>query len=1202
MTRPPADLGRIAVGREADRLTPEPDRDRFTALAKEERSASTIEGILDVASAAPALQALQTRLERGGVLLCQGVDPAAHAFLCGVLRRLLPAYSIVLVSEGLKVQERLQDDLETWLDDGGKPPAKPLFYPAWETLPHEERHPHSDVVSERLEVLAALLETRDEGRPCFINTTVGALLQKTFPPDFFKSRARRVGRGDTLPPLDLVEWLEDQGYDSEAQVTQKGELAMRGGILDFFPFTSPWPVRLEFFGDEIESLRLFDPATQVSREEIAEIVIPPGGEFGLLKKMVESKEAPPLATLLDYFSVRTIFILRDPGGLEAQAEHYASQIPEGDPFFVPWVTVREMIRDRASAVLALCGKDEDLLLAYPPSRSDAAEEGRGSGAGACEEEMIRIPIENLDVFRPLDARATEPEVAQEQRRLFFGQLHRWLRQGYHASVLCNTEGEQQRFGEIWEEFKPREGGAPGESLAVGLGALERGFIFEDARLVVVADAEIFGRLKSRRPRRLKSPHAAAANSAFDINFSEIEEGDFVVHLQHGIGRFLGLKLLPAAPVEEGAAGEAPPLEEFLAIEYAPQTPGWPAPKLYVPLNQSYLVGKYVGAGQANPPLNVMGSARWGRAKAQAEEAVQDLAAEFLAIQAARAARPGHAFQPDTTWQREFESAFPFQETPGQMRAIEDTKRDMELPAPMDRLVCGDVGFGKTEVAIRAAFKAVMDGKQTAILAPTTVLAQQHFNTFRERMADFPVRIELLCRFRTRAEQKKVMEGLAAGSVDIVIGTHRLLQADAAFKDLGLVVIDEEQRFGVVHKEKFKRMRRMVDVLTLSATPIPRTLYMALTGARDLSTIETPPQDRLPVETIVAPYDERLIRDAIQREINRGGQVFFLHNRVLDIEETAGRLRSLLPAARIVTGHGQMESDELEDVMARFVNGDADVLLSTTIIESGLDIPNANTIIIDRADRFGLSDLYQLRGRVGRHKHQAYAYLLLPRQGAVLDQARKRISALRQYSTLGSGFKIAMRDLEIRGAGNLLGAEQSGHITAVGFDLYCQLLKRAVAAFKGEKVETRREVSLQLDFLALSPGEESSAPAVSGGRAAAYISRAFIPDTRHRVEIYRKLAQAANMADLAGLRREVEDRFGRVPSSIELLWLVTEMKLLASDKGVTVVESRGDRLMLTRNKDFIMVGGKFPRLQKKSAAGKLNEIRGILGSLTTSPPR
>jgi len=546
------------------------------------------------------------------------------------------------------------------------------------------------------------------------------------------------------------------------------------------------------------------------------------------------------------------------------------------------------------------------------------------------------------------------------------------------------------------------------------------------------------------------------------------------------------------------------------------------------------------------------------------------------------------------------------------------------------LICGDVGYGKTEVAIRAAFKAVMGGKQVAILVPTTVLAQQHFNTFRERMADYPVRVELLSRFRPARDQKRVIAQLAQGGVDIVIGTHRLVQRDIVFKDLGLVIIDEEQRFGVMHKERFKLLRQLVDVLTLSATPIPRTLYLALTGARDMSTIETPPQDRLPVETIVAQYDERVIRDAIQREINRQGQVFYLHNRVYDIESVALKLKTLVPHARLLIGHGQMHADDLEKVMTQFVNGEADVLLSTTIIESGIDIPNANTIIIDRADRFGLSDLYQLRGRVGRYKHQAYAYLLLPRHAGLLVDARKRISAIKQYSSLGSGFKIAMRDLEIRGAGNLLGAQQSGHITAVGFDLYCQLLKQSVGALKGQKVKPRVEVQTRIDFIVSDPAEaiteevavaevrnpreemvvnvpretatyeewptDEPERSVPIRRTPAYLPLNYITDSRQRIEVYRKLAQITEKSALDKLGRELRDRFGPLPDAVDTLLQLSELKVLASDKAVTIIETKDDKLMLTRNGDLITFGGRLPRLTKKEARARLKEIKKLLLAL------
>ncbi len=1049
------------------------------------------------------MQSLLRRLEAGGALACAGVSRAAQPFVAALLRQAFPTRPIVIVTDGLKTQETFQQDLETWTsqfkvqgskfkvgsDSTTPTPHSALrtphfFYPSWEILPHESRLPHADVISERLETLVALSEfsaNKNQTAPLVIANVV-ALLQRTFTADTLKARTRTLNRGDRIEPLDLVEWLEEQGYEPEAQVTQKGEIALRGGILDVFPLTSPWPVRLEFFGDELESLRHFDPITQVSRDPITTITFPPGGELGILKQVrsaergVRNEAWSELATLLDYLPPATIFIICEPERISDHARLYAEQVPANDAFFLPWADFREQILAKGMTLLDVAEVAESAfgIAANETDAEPVAEEivleiVNEPPANLASEELA-LNFASLETFRPLGPQAPEPQIAEAQRREFFAQLHRWSRQGYAVHVACNNDGERQRFLEIWRDY----GFDSSTTLFMLLGALSRGFIYDDAKLVVVTDAEIFGRYKVQRPRRLKSPHAQATRSALDIDFTEFEEGDFVVHLQHGIGRFQGLKVLPITAGRKNAdAMAADSGQECLVIEYASGDPGQAAPKLYVPVTEAHLVSKYVGAGKARPQLNTLGGTRWAKAKAQAERAVRDVASELLAIQAARESQAGHAFIPDTPWQREFESAFLYEETRDQLKAINETKSDMERPKPMDRLICGDVGFGKTEVAIRAAFKAVMDGRQVAVLVPTTVLAQQHFNTFRERMADYPVRVELLSRFRTPKERKKVVQDLPAGAVDIVIGTHRLLQADIAFKDLGLVVIDEEQRFGVLHKEKFKQIRRLVDVLTLSATPIPRTLYLALTGARDMSTIETPPQDRLPVETIVAQYDERLIRDAIQRELNRGGQVFFLHNRVGTIEVVAQKLRALVPHARIIVGHGQMEGDALEEVMTTFINGEADVLLSTTIIESGLDIPNANTILIDRADRFGLSDLYQLRGRVGRYKHQAYAYLLLPRHAGLLADARKRITALKQYSTLGSGFKIAMRDLEIRGAGNMLGPEQSGQITAVGFDLYCQLLKQSVAALKGETVKRRVEVQVRFDFIALSPGEETA---------------------------------------------------------------------------------------------------------------------------------
>lgn len=1120
------------------------------------------------------MQSLRERVEQGEPLSFSAISPAAQPFFAVLLRHLFPERPVVVVTDNLKTQELFQQDIETWVAEcnrAGESIGRALFFPAWEVLPHEARLPHVDVVSERLETLVGLASHP----PPIVVTSVTALLQKTFHAAEIARRTRTLRKGESLDPLDLVEWLEAQGYEPEAQVTQKGDISLRGGILDLWPLTSPWPARLEFFGNELESLRHFDPITQISRDEpksIDKLVIPPGGELGVLKADAQL----PVASLLEYLPSGAIFLLSEPDVLQAQAERYAEQVPSDDRFFISWDDFRAEIKARGAVSIEASETENGLVENFVAGVPDFT--GKDPMAW-----------QSLDVFRPIGDHRPEPHIAEAQRREFFSQIHRWLRQDYSVHLFCNNDGEKQRFQEIWWEY----GLGNVEAMSLHVGAMARGFLFEPAKVAVVTDAEIFGRYKAQRPRRLKSPHAQSSKSLLDINFSELADGDYVVHLQHGIGRYLGLSALPAALGQKQVGDNtqvAASGEECLVIEYAASDPLQPAPKLYVPVSESHLVSKYVGAGRSRPPLNTLGGTRWAKTKALAQEAVRDLAGEMLSIQAVRSTQAGLAFPPDAPWQREFEGSFLYEETPDQMNAIIATKRDMETAKPMDRLICGDVGYGKTEVAIRAAFKAALAGKQVAILVPTTVLAQQHFNNFRERMADYPLRIELLSRFRTRRDQARVIRELAAGSVDIVIGTHRLVQSDVVFKDLGLVVIDEEQRFGVLHKEKFKRLRTMIDVLTLTATPIPRTLYLALAGARDMSTIETPPQDRLPVETLVAQYDERLIREAIQRELNRGGQVFYLHNRVVDIEAVAAKLRTLVPQARIAVGHGQMHADQLEEVMTTFVNGQTDVLLSTTIIESGLDIPNANTIIIDRADRFGLSDLYQLRGRVGRFKHQAYAYLLLPRHAGLLTDARKRINAIKQYSSLGSGFKIAMRDLEIRGAGNLLGPEQSGHIAAVGFELYCQLLKQSVSALKGDKVAPRLNVNTRLDFLSVNADEATKE------KPAACFPARYIPEARQRIEIYRKLAQANDAPSLRALKDELRDRFGPLPEPVELALKVADLRIIAAQKNVTLIETQEDKLMLTRNNDFVMAGGKFPRMTKKTARARLDEIKKLLLAL------
>ncbi|MDA1006080.1 MAG: transcription-repair coupling factor, partial [Verrucomicrobia bacterium] len=677
-----------------------------------------------------------------------------------------------------------------------------------------------------------------------------------------------------------------------------------------------------------------------------------------------------------------------------------------------------------------------------------------------------------------------------------------------------------------------------------------------------------------RLRRLEDQRTQSA--ATELN--ELSEDDLVVHADYGVGRFVG--------VTKNDQGD-----DELSVEYRDGA------TLHVPIDQSHLVSRYVGVGGKPPSLSRLGDGRWSKLRQSAERAIRDYAALLLRTHAEREAENGYSHPPDSKWMWEFENSFPYSETTDQLRAISEVKSDMETPRAMDRLICGDVGFGKTEVAIRAAFKAVTGGKQVAILVPTTVLAEQHWRTFRERMSDFPIRVDLLNRFRKPSEVRETIEGLANGSVDIVIGTHRLLSSDVHYQNLGLAIVDEEQRFGVRHKELFKQRFRQIDLLTLSATPIPRTLYFSLMGVRDMSTINTPPANRIPVHTSICPYDERIIRDVLRRELEREGQVFFLHNRVKSIEKVRDRIQKLVPDARILVGHGQMERDELEEVMHTFVDGRADILLATTIIESGIDIPNANTILIDRADRFGLADLYQLRGRVGRANRRAYAVLMLPPDLIAGGDARKRINAIQQYTALGSGFKIAMRDLEIRGAGSLLGTKQSGHIAAVGFDLYCQLLRQSVEQLSGKRVSRRSSVVLRADILCLS---ETRAASAAAGQLPAYVPSSYISDSKQRIAAYRELASLANREELTALETRWRDRYGRLPAEVLNLVEVSKIRIEASQAGAELVEIKGDRLMVQRNGGYLMLDGRrFPRLSSGKPGPMLREAVSWLESLNRS---
>ena len=897
--------------------------------------------------------------------------------------------------------------------------------------------------------------------------------------------------GQEIPLEELIGWLEKRSFDEHPQIFQRGQFARRGGILDFFPTQLSHPIRIEFFGDEIESIREFSVETQTTKRKLESVDIRKESEMG------------------------------------------------GD-LLSSWLNPDDLI-------IALDEDDREIaaiLISDGPNEHWSADLHPSPAAGFEAGDFV---------------------VAESSRALFLEQLNEWSREGWQIGLVAPSKAERYRFLEILECNET--------DFIFVEGRLTKGFVAPNQKLVVLSTLEIFGR-QHLPGIRGKEKLSHQRNAAAIAGVHELNEGDFVVHADYGIGEFIGL-----IDGEEG--------QEELGIEYQDGA------TLHVPIDQSHLVARYVGIGGGKPRPNKLGDKKWKKARIRAEAAVMDYAAQLLRLQAERDAKTGHGHSPDGQWMQEFEASFPFIETPDQQQAIEDTKIDMESPRPMDRLICGDVGFGKTEVAIRAAFKAVTGGTQVAILAPTTVLAQQHWRTFKARMSDYPIEIKLLTRLQSPAEIRDTVEGLRDGKVDIVIGTHRLLSTGIDYQKIGLLVVDEEQRFGVRHKEILKERFRLIDVLTLSATPIPRTLYLSLMGARDMSTIDTPPPNRLPVQTSICAYDERLIRNAIRRELTRGGQVFFLHNRVATIAGMKERIQSLVPEAKVVIGHGQMDRENLELVMHQFVEGKADVLLATTIIESGIDIPNANTILIDRADRFGLADLYQLRGRVGRAGRRAYALLLLPADLIAGGDARKRLSAIKQYTELGSGFKIAMRDLEIRGAGSLLGTKQSGHITAVGFELYCQLLQQSVEHLQGKKTIKRADTQVRIDFIVYSEnawtGQVTKAPA--------FFPRSFGPDPEMRVAAYRQLASARTEKEIKAIEKDWRDRFGRFPEPVKNLITTNRLRVVASSRGVQMVEISKDKLMLQRNGDYILPpGGKFPRLSSQHTKDKLFQAVELLKTL------
>ncbi|MBT3297067.1 MAG: transcription-repair coupling factor [Verrucomicrobia bacterium] len=1079
---------------------------------------------------------------------------------------------VIWIGDGQQALETMHRDLLTLAPVKAAPV---LYLPPWSRLPEPDHPPDIEVAGHRLNLLATL-DAPPAGPAPLIVTCIQALLARTLSPAHLHAQTHTLTCGSAIEPADLAHALVAGGYDTAALVDQKGQAAVRGGLLDVWPPSHAWPLRIEFFGNQVESIRRFDPASQRSQAKLTEARLPPAGEW---------QDADARCSILDYLPTHCLLAWSDPDAIRHHGERFEVAVRErrrgGD--IEPTGRILKALHAMPNAIQVTIGGFPQAMVSAPFPCDLASQEteilascdARSQG-GIDTTTQILTDVRPLPDLLPEASGVLQPDLLDQARRKMLSQLQDRADRGERVLVALDTAAAVEHL-----QTTVKETAIPGKrhrKIHLVSGILSEGFSSQALGLTLVAQPDLYGfhKRQGRRYDPLSASGTARPRPAARIaEMADLAPDDLVVHVEHGIGRYEGLSQITFN-------GQA---QEVLTVEYADNA------RLHVPVSQAHLLSRYVGIARADAPLHKLGGRRWDRERDAAQEAIADMAAAMLETQAARNLKRGHAFGKDTAWQHEFEAAFPYRETQDQHDVIAAVKADMASTRPMDRLLCGDAGYGKTEVAMRAAFKAVMGQRQVAVLVPTTVLAQQHFETFVTRMADYPIQIEMLSRFRSQGQRSATRKRMAEGQVDIVIGTHALLQGGVVFGDLGLVIIDEEQRFGVAHKEAFKQLRTLVDVLTLTATPIPRTLYMSMTGARDLSLLQTPPLERLAIETTAIRYNEAAVRQAILREVNREGQAFYLHNRVLTIESICNRLRTLVPEARFEIAHGQMAAGELRHVMARFVNGDFDILVCTTIIESGMDIPRANTILIDRADRFGIADLYQLRGRVGRSSRKAYAILLLPPQGRVDRDARKRIGALRKYSSLSSGFNLALRDLEIRGAGNLLGTAQSGHITAIGFGLYCQLLKRTVARLKGEPVPRLVDVDVTLEFLDLSPVGDLS-PASAG------IPYSYISEEGLRVGVYRQLAEASDDEDLARLEEELRDRFGALPDATRRLLTIGRLRIRAADHSVRRVETRGRKVMLTGRQDYLTHNGRFPRLKREGVDEKLDEIAELVETSET----